>query len=689
MTTVHNAVRQVGRRLPKSVKAAWLAALFAILASGTTAVSQDEPSGKQWALLIGCEKYELAPPLRFTVNDVQQIANTLVERGGFAPECILQITDANSELAYQPRQKPVMSAVSDWLKRPAANDTILVYFSGHGFKEPDGRMFLAPLDCDPRNAAATGIPVEWFRDQLAACRANFKLLILDSCHAGSEKGEDDSFGIGSKDLGERFRDMAGTVVTIASSTGDEKSQIWSEKQQSLFSYWLNQGLKGNADEDGDGEINIDELSDYVYETVTHTAKVRFARPQTPVRIIRSGVYGSPVVERLKPLTLKQLLSDIAEQFAWALEERKLPKVGVLEFSGDTPTGEALGGNFGMLGRDCADKIEQRLMKLSADKYSVIDGNRLHQVLSDQHMSVASLASSKALENLSAATGGMPVIAVGTLRNRKGRVVTLQCRLVRTDSDEVAASAGGTALLNENEWAMLGTSVSVRPEDRPAPLPGVNTEEEFIARLDEKADDPNPLTDPTFPFGVHIMVKGKERRPVVKGNDVYVGLNQGEEYTVNIENMSGQPVILKLLIDGLNTRLEIPEEKGITTTVMGMRVGLEEARGWLLNPADFKPGQRPIYGIPGFEEAERVGATPGTWRAFTVVDSAKSLAARQNYSDQLGLITAAFYSTGTSRGVATDTGRRIEGGRAAVSGYTAGNLLGVVHIHYVEESALPR
>ena len=38
------------------------------------------------------------------------------------------------------------------------------------------------------------------------------------------------------------------MATLASSTGDEKSQIWDDKEQSLYSYWLNQGLKGHADD---------------------------------------------------------------------------------------------------------------------------------------------------------------------------------------------------------------------------------------------------------------------------------------------------------------------------------------------------------------------------------------------------------------------------------------------------------
>ncbi len=85
-----------------------------------------------------------------------------------------------------------------WLARSGPNDTMIVYFSGHGFRDTDGKLYLAPLDINPADPAATGISVEWLRQQLAACPANFKLLVIDACHAGSEKGEDDKGRLGQR-----------------------------------------------------------------------------------------------------------------------------------------------------------------------------------------------------------------------------------------------------------------------------------------------------------------------------------------------------------------------------------------------------------------------------------------------------------------------------------------------------------
>lgn len=640
--------------------------------------------GRLYAVLIGVEKYQRASPLRYTVRDVEQLAATLRQRGGVPEENILQIVDGASNPALQPLRSNLLAELPQWLAGPLAEDQILVYFSGHGFQDAEGRLYLAPIDCDPKNPQDTGIAIQWLREQIAGCKAGLKTLIIDACHAGTEKGEEGLSSVTAKDLGEVFRDLGG-VVTIASSTAGEKSQIWEAKQQSLFSYWLNQGLKGHADGDGDGEVTIDELYGYVHRRVTQTADAFFPRPQTPVRIVRSGTLGVPAVLRLSPQTLNQVLADVGEQLAWAVEERRLAKVGVLEFTNDTRLGELLGADFGLLGRCCAAKLEQQLVDLSADKYGVVNRRRLQSALEDEEFSLADVGSPEALRRLSETAGGMQALVLGTLRNRTGRTIHIHCELLRTDSEELAGSAGGAALLNESEWAMIGRSVRVTPGDRRPVLPdspeaGRPETDRVIARLDERAKGPHPLLDPAFPYGVRIQVGGKERKCVFRGNDCFVALQKGETYEVWIENKSGQPTLMRLLVDGLNTLPEKLLDKGVLTYAIAAPVSLDEARPWLLDPE-----QSAVNAVRGFVTKTGVD---GELREFTIVDAADSLAARQRFTEQIGVITAAFYAPAKdARGIGTAAGRERAENLDERSGFEVGNLLGVVHIRYVEPGAL--
>ena len=677
-------VRQMNPFWPLAVSAMLLLGLLPVarmtLAAGALAGSADPGASRPWALLIGIEKYHRAPPLSCTVNDVRQLAVTLRTRDGYAEDAILEITDQARNPRYQPLKASIEAELAAWLKQPGAEDTLLVYFSGHGFRDAAGRMYLAPIDCNPDDLAKTGIAIEWFRQQIAGCKARFKLLVLDSCHAGSEKGDGNERSVVANDLGEPFKDLEG-VVTLASSTAKEKSQIWDDKQQSLFSYWLNQGLRGHADENGDGVVDVDELYKYVYRNVTRTAKARMPLPQTPVRIVRSGTPDVPAVARLLPLPLRQVLADMAEQLADAVQERKFNKVGVLEFANDTRLGELLGADFGLLGRYCAEDFERQLTDLGEGKFNVVDRRRLQNALQTQGFKLGDLGSAEALKRLSANAGGMPVIALGTLRNRAGRVVNVQCKLIRTDSDELGGSAGGTAVLNESEWAMLGRSVSITPAARMPEMPAAREpprgqSQQVAQRMETQAAGPHPMSDPAFPFPVKIMVGGQERKGTFRGNDCFVTLRKGEVYEIWVENGSGQIVLLRLLVDGLNTLPEKEDTKGVQTYVVGKRVNLDDARHWELNPAFSK-----VFAIRGFVTATE---TQGKLREFVVVDADSSLAVRQKFTDQIGLITAAFYvPASVPRKVGTGLGNERGEEFARSKDLKPGNLLSVVHIRYVD------
>jgi uncharacterized caspase-like protein len=669
-----------------------------------------EARSADWALLIGAEHYQKAAPLQFTVNDVRQLGDTLVRYGGYdATERVLQITDDGESASQQPLKATLEGALPEFLKKPQPGDSILVYFSGHGFRDKEGKLYLAPLDCDPADPVATGISAEWFRGQLEACQAAFKLLVIDSCHAGSEKGDEAAASIPAKDLGDLFRASAG-VVTLASSTGDEKSQIWQYKQQSLFSYWLNQGLKGHADADLSGTVNVDELYQYVHDHVRQTAKVRFDRAQTPVRIVGSRVPGVPEVIRLRPQGLKQVVADMAEQIAGLMEERQIASLGVVEFANEGPAGEFLGAEFGLLGKYCAEQLERGLIQKSAGKFSVVDRNRLATALKEQRFSLVSFESSGSLQSLSKSVGGMPVLCKGSLSERRGQIVHLGCKVLETEGDKALGHVGGVARLNESEWAMLGRSVRVDPLDRmpmvprPGQPPPPPISQTVIERADVRSQGAHPMRDPAFPYRVRMFVVTnpqeqdidkrivKEREPVFPGggNECYVPVRVGEVYEVRVENKSGQTVLLRLLVDGLNTQLEIEKDtKGIETAIVGQRVNLDEAKHCELDPkarnAVLIQGV-PTWAVRGFV-AEK--GPQGTVKQFTVVDGAQSLAARRQFTDQIGIITAAFYlPPGDARGPGFDAGEDLKEEIREAKHKQVGNLVAIVHLRYVDERALP-
>lgn len=693
---------------------------------------QEKQDNRQKAILINVENYDHFPDLsQFTYNDVVALKQTLVERGGFSPNNIYEVNDRTQGAGFGGplySEPPTQANIKDKLERTIAfaepEDNVFVYFSGHGCRDAEGRMYLAGSDCDPRDPAKTGVPVEWLREQLAKSPAAFKLLVIDACHAGSDKADDPTKGVNSNSLGENFRDLTG-VVTLASSTGDEKSQLYPDKKQSLFTYWLAQGLKGHADENSDSQVDIDELNKYVHRNVSETADQQFGHKQNPKRIVRGDTFGAPVVVRLKPMGLRDVILAMAEQIDAAARLRKMKTVAVTEFTADTPLGEALGADFGNLGKLCASKLEDRLVQLGGSSYSVIDSRRLQKALSSMDFGVDDLGDPERMSELGKQLGGTPYLALGMLRERVGRQISLQCRLVEPAMGSVMGSAGGLALLTDSDWVSLGKSAALKKNKKkqvePAPRPTEpNTEGQDVPPansdvdpydgpvmpppatddvddLDEESDKPHPLSRTDFEFPVRLIINGQEREGVFHGNNYYVPVRGGEVYSVRLANKSGKKAILRLLVDGLNWLPQKLLDKGVDVMEVAPRVALSEARWSLMDPS-----VAPAFEIAGFVSAT---GTQGALREFKLVDAKESLAARKKFTEQVGIITAAFYEAiepepepsfagslnrsldGAAPGLGTTTGKERQVKLEHAKKHEVGRLLAAVNIRYVDAAEL--
>ena len=255
--------------------------------------------------------------------------------------------------------------------------------------------------------------------------------------------------------------------------------------------------------------------------------------------------------------------------------------------------------------------------------------------------------------------------VGNTHGNQGRKIKLRCRLFDTSSLRTVATCDGMACLSESEWAMLGKSVALSPEDRQPELPVAGSqprplEDVVIERMGKRADGPHPLADPFPYFQVLVMINGKERTGVVRGNEFLVPVRPGETYKVWLRNHTGQKVFLRLLVDGLNTLPE-PETngEGRIVQVPCRRMNLEEARPWILDPTTRQKTDQ--WAVHGFILSDH------EFEPFVVGDESK------------GLITAAFYAPAV---------RRRRDIFDQVQPDAVGYLLSVVHIRLVDFDLLP-
>lgn len=171
------------------------------------------------------------------------------------------------------------------LRAAGKDDTVVLYFSGHGADDPDtpGEYFFIPHDGDPEFLEATALNMSRMRfmKRLDSKRV---LVIADTCHAGGFSMNGTKRVTPSlSNLLKRFKESEGRVI-LTSSRPDEFSLEIEEIGNSVFTHYFLEGLKGAADADGDGVVSLREAYEHVYNrTNSHSKGVQ--HPQWEGRVV--------------------------------------------------------------------------------------------------------------------------------------------------------------------------------------------------------------------------------------------------------------------------------------------------------------------------------------------------------------------------------------------------------------------
>jgi tetratricopeptide (TPR) repeat protein len=229
-------------------------------------------------LVIGVGKYEKLDPedfLKFSESDAEAVYRILISQrgGGFPSENVHELIGPQATLGN------IRHELEQWLPSVAKEpDRVIVYFAGHGFVQ-GGRGYIAPWDVDPSSPATTAYPMNTLGNVLAQnVKARWKVLLTDACHSGKITSETTNEAID-----EQFKGLPGGFLNLTATREREKS--YEDPNLStgfgVFSYFIVQGLQGNADNGPcDGVITADELIEYVRTEVRGYTRARGAY-QTP------------------------------------------------------------------------------------------------------------------------------------------------------------------------------------------------------------------------------------------------------------------------------------------------------------------------------------------------------------------------------------------------------------------------
>jgi len=130
--------------------------------------------GKYYALVIGNNEYRQFPTLQTAINDAQRIAEVLTNKYGFKTRLI---TNAD--------RYTILSAFNEVKGQMTENDNLLIYYAGHGERDPQTLQgYWLPIDAEQENTA-NWIPNSAISDLLNTVKARHIMVVADSCYSGS------------------------------------------------------------------------------------------------------------------------------------------------------------------------------------------------------------------------------------------------------------------------------------------------------------------------------------------------------------------------------------------------------------------------------------------------------------------------------------------------------------------------
>jgi hypothetical protein len=225
----------------------------------TVATTPDKtamPETKVWAVVVGVASYDHMPVLRYTDDDAYRFYAFLkgLEGGALPDEQVRILIDEEAS------RSNILGNIQEIFSQAGPNDLVVFYFSGHGLNG----SFL-PIDFDGFN---NKISHEEIAEAFNKCRAKYKLCLADACHSGSilamrSGGEDPLLTQYYQTLS---KSVSGTAL-IMSSKGDETSLESAGLRQGVFSHFLIRGLKGEADENKNKIVTVEELYRYINRNV--------------------------------------------------------------------------------------------------------------------------------------------------------------------------------------------------------------------------------------------------------------------------------------------------------------------------------------------------------------------------------------------------------------------------------------
>ena len=229
---------------------------------------------QKYALIIGISKHRNnlrgVQNLDYADRDAKAIYDFLQQpaAGGFTPGNMLLLTNEQATLAH------IRDALTNFISKAAVNDLLLIFFAGHGAPDPlaPQNLYLVAHDTSVEAMSQTALAMPELRRYVEQnVKSKRLVLLLDACHSAgfsTEVTRDLANNLTNLYLEKLLYQDEGRAIITSSDINERsrESPKWGNGH-GVFTYYVLEGLRGEADTNGDRFVSVGELFRFVRHKV--------------------------------------------------------------------------------------------------------------------------------------------------------------------------------------------------------------------------------------------------------------------------------------------------------------------------------------------------------------------------------------------------------------------------------------
>ena len=230
------------------------------------------------ALIVGITNYKNIPLAIYADNDAKMFSDFAYRSLGVSRDKIKLLINETANFVE------IKKTIKRWLQNEikSGETDVYLFFAGHGLVSDNQKdLYLLPYDGEPSLLDDTSIKRSELFSIISESNPKSVTAFLDTCYSGLTR-ENKMLIASARPLKIVAEENAIpiNINLITAAANNEIANGLEAAEHGMFSYYLMEGLSGNADSDNDKNITLGELYSYLSKKVKDKSS-KLGRQQNP------------------------------------------------------------------------------------------------------------------------------------------------------------------------------------------------------------------------------------------------------------------------------------------------------------------------------------------------------------------------------------------------------------------------